>query len=89
MHSFIRRVRLKEYCTMFIPVLKLSYGRQNVGSFVLVLAVLPVVFASLAAAAQALQSVSVSISGTSPLGHSLLQNQGICPYITPDKYMYI
>ena len=71
------------HCTVFIPVLKLSCELLIVGSFLLVPAVPPVIFVSLVAAAQALQSVSVSISGTSPLGHSLTHKPGICPYITP------
>jgi len=74
---------------MFIPVLKLSCELQNVGSFLLVPVVPPVIFVSLAAAVQALQSVSVSIFGTSPLGHSLLHKQGMSSYITPDKYVYV
>lgn len=73
---------------MFIPVWKLSCELQNVGSFLLVLVVPPVTFVSLAAAAQALQSASVGISGTLPLGHSLIHKQGICPH-TPDKCMHI
>lgn len=73
---------------MFIPVWKLSCELQNVGSFLLVLVVPPVTFVSLAAAAQALQSASASISGTLPLGHSLIHKQGICPH-TPDKCMHI
>lgn len=74
---------------MFIPVLKLSCELLNVGSFLLVPAVPPVIFVSLAAAAQALQSVSVSIFGTSSPGHSLSHKPGICPYITPHKYIYV
>lgn len=69
-------------------MLRLSCELQNVGSFLLVPVVPPVTFASLAAAAQALQSASVSIFGTLPLGHSLIHKQGICPY-SPDKYASI
>ena len=78
---------LHVYCSMFIPVWKLSCELQNVGSFLLVLVVPPVTFVSLVEAAQALQSASVSISGTLPLGHSLIHKQGICPH-TPDKCMH-
>ena len=73
---------------MFTPVLRLTCGLQNVGSFLPVPAVPPATFVSHAAAAQALQSVSVSIFGTLPLGHSLIHKRGICLY-TPDKYMYV
>lgn len=66
-------------CTS-LPVLQLSCELQYVGSFLQAPLVLPVAFASLVVAAQALQFVSVDTSGTWPLGHFLLHKQSTCYY---------
>ena len=73
---------------MFIPVLKLSCELLNVGSFLLVPAVPPVIFVFLAAAAQALQSVSVSIFGTSSPGHSLSHKAFALILLHTSTYMF-